>query len=117
MKAGSIFRNSLTQPNYQSWARFGSQTEPNRTEPNRSVRFTTFQTELGFGSVRFATFRFRFGSVPRKREPNPSKNRFSMHFSAYFKFRFGSVRIGSQIIRFGSVRRFRKKSSVRFGSV
>jgi hypothetical protein len=64
----------------------GSVCEPNQTEPIGSVH--NFLSRP----------RFRFGSVSRKHEPSPSKNSFSMHFSAYFKFQLGSVRFG----RFGS---------------
>ena len=49
----------------------GSVFEPNRTEPNRSVRFATFETDLGFGSVRFLTLSVsvRFGSKKMRTDP------------------------------------------------
>jgi hypothetical protein len=80
----------------QRWARFGSQLfKPTSVSVRFGLRL------FGFGLVWFETFRVWFGSVSRKHEPSPSKNSFSMHFSAYFKFQVGSVRIGSLIFRFG----------------
>jgi hypothetical protein len=54
-----------------------------------SVRFTVFETDLGFGSVR------------RKCALISSKTAIPIHFLAFYKFQFGSV---LKLFRFGSVR-------------
>jgi hypothetical protein len=62
-----------------------------------SVRFATFQTDLGLGSVR------------RKCEPIPMTRQifFSMHFLAFYKLGLVSVRFGLRVFekidRFGSI--------------
>ena len=53
----------------------GSVQGPNRTEPNRSVRFgsvSKFFFSVRFGSVRKRIFSVRFGLNFEKREPIPS---------------------------------------------